>query len=166
MAANLDLFYGGDLRLATADLGGFCGNPNSPQIELNGKLAASPAVSAHPLYLNCCEAAAFDVISAQLPTPIMVRWQRFVGPPPQWPVTVDLAKLPPGWIVSLTSGCLSSQRNCQPTDLYNEGFTGTLTIAQLNFGSYQMSTCLSVNESSPHPVIHSLHFWSPTISTQ
>ncbi|MSP59467.1 MAG: hypothetical protein EXR72_03835 [Myxococcales bacterium] len=160
-----DLRFPADLRPPGSDLAAFCGNPNAARAELNGMLAASPAVSAAILPLNCCEAAEAGVISMQLPTPLLVMWRHQVGQGPAPPVMLDLANLPAGWSVSVLSGCTSLQGGCKPTDRFDSGLTGTLAVAG-NFGGYQMSTCLSVAEAggTPHPVIHSLRLWIPTTS--
>ena len=159
MAASRDM-------AASADMGAFCGNPNSARVLLNGMLAASPSVVAMPLILNCCDGATMQVISMQVATPLTLLWRHQVGQGPNPPVTLDLANLPLGWSVTLYSGCNPTQPNCQPSDQYSSGLTGTLTVAG-NGGSYQMSTCLEAIEDpgNPHPVIHSLRFWSPTVST-
>ena len=154
-----------DMAAAAPDLASFCGNPNSARVALNSMLAESPAVMGVPLYLNCCDAAYFDVISMQISTEITVMWRHQVGQGPDLPVTLDLAHLPAGWSVAVSSGCRPGQPNCQATDRYDSGFTGTLTIER-GGGGYRMSTCLEVDElpANPHPVIHSLRLWSPTVN--
>ncbi len=179
-----DLGAGGDLAspdLATAvdgavaaldlaaavDLGGFCGDPNSARIDLNGMLANSPSVSASPIILNCCDAAEIDFVSMQIATPISIGWRHQVGQGPNPPVVLDLANLPSGWSVSVRSGCVASQPNCTPTDSYTSGITGTLTIDG-NPGAWKMTACASVVEpqGNPHPVIHTLDLWTPTVTAQ
>jgi hypothetical protein len=147
------------------DLSGFCGDPASPRIELNGMLAASPAVIGHALALNCCDAAELVVDSMQISTRIAVLWRHQVGQGPNPPITLDLANLPAGWGVSIMSGCDPTLPNCQPTDIMNSGITGTLTIDG-TFAAYQMSACLQAADSAadPHPVIHSIQFWTPTVT--
>ena len=152
--------------VATPDLAGFCGNPKSGRIELNGMLAASPSVGARQLVLNCCEAAAIEVISMQIATPITVVW-RHQGGPLQNPITLDLANLPVNWSVLVFSGCSPANPPCQPTDQYDSDLRGTLSIVPLP-GGYQMSACLTVAEpgGKPHPVIHSLRLWTPPVNTR
>jgi hypothetical protein len=182
-----------DLGGSPFDLGGFCGDPNSARAELNGVLAASPAVSAtlvalnccdaatmefismqlptpivlmcSMVALNCCDAATMEFISMQLPTPIVLMWRHQVGQGPNPPLTIDLANPPSGWSVSVFSGCDPTQPNCQPSDSYSLGLTGSLTVS-FTGASFQMSTCLSAAEDNahPHPVIHSLLLWSPLVT--
>src|SRR5262249_25444212 len=125
-----DLATGGDLSRRATDLGGFCGDPASPRIELNGALANSPGVMGTLLQLNCWEAAEFDALSMQLPTPIVVAWFHQIGQGPDPPVMLDLANLPVGWRVLAESGCTSTQTGCVPSDQYTSGFTGTLSVAR------------------------------------
>ena len=140
------------------------------RVELNGMRADSPSVTAQPLYLNCCEAAELSIVSMQIAEPLVFSWRSFVGTMPSPPTTLDLAALPQGWSVSLSSGCTSLQSGCQPTDTLTEGFSGTLTIDGSLFtpGGYTMSVCLTVAEpaSEPHPVLHSARLWSPTIAAK
>lgn len=157
-----------DLRsFGGADLGGFCGDPNSPRIEVNGMLAASPATTASALFLNCCDAAELQYISMQIPEPIVFGWRHNAAAPPDLPVTLDLANLPSSWSVVVYSRCSPTQPGCTPDDTYNSGLAGTLTVSR-NGGGYQMSVCAEVSEpaGSPHPVVHTLRLWSPTITAQ
>lgn len=137
------------------------------RVELNGQRADSPFVSAQPLFLSCCEAAELSVVSMQIAEPLVFSWRRFVSGMNELPVTLDLAKLPKEWSVSLSSGCSSLQQGCQPTDTLNEGFVGTLTIDG-DFAGYEMSVCLQVAEpaATPHPVLHDVQLWSPTITAK
>lgn len=163
--ASSDMAIPGDSRSPGPDMSPFCGASNSARINLNGMLATSPAVSGSAIPFNCCDGAEFGVISMQIATPIVFAWRHQVGQAPNLPVTLDLGSLPAGWSVLLESGCVTTQSNCKPTDRYDSGFTGTLTIAG-HPGGYEMSTCLHVAETanSPHPVIHTLDFFSPTIA--
>ncbi|HZS41708.1 MAG TPA: hypothetical protein VFF06_32985 [Polyangia bacterium] len=157
-----------DLRLSSgADLAGFCGDPNSARIEVNGMLAASPAVSATVDALNCCDAAELMVVSMQIPEPIVLAWRHSVGQPPNLPATLDAGNLPQGWSVTLYSRCSPTQPGCTPDDQYTTGIQGSLTVAG-NGAAYQTSACLTAVESSasPHPVLHSLRLWIPTTATQ
>ncbi len=158
---------GADLRASNPDLAGFCGNPSSPRIEVNGMLAASPAVTATLNALNCCDSAQLEVISMQIPQPIALVWRHNVGQPPNTPTTIDLANVPSSWTVTVYSGCSPTQPGCTPTDTYTTDLAGSLTVSG-NGASYQMSTCMTATESAanPHPVLHSLRLWVPTITTQ
>jgi hypothetical protein len=86
-----------------------------------------------------------------------------MGPNP--PIVLDLANLPSGWSVSIVSGCNPvTDGTCQPSDRYDSGITGTLSISG-NIGAPQMSACASVDEgTTPHPVMHSVHAWTPPVS--
>src|SRR5262245_12617116 len=75
---------GGDLGgvvdfAARADLAGFCGDPGSPRIELNGMRADSPAVAASWLPLSCCDAVSVEWDSMQVATSITLVWRHQVG---------------------------------------------------------------------------------------
>lgn len=144
---------------------GFCSG--KARVELNGQRADSPFVSAQPLFLSCCEAAELSVVSMQIEQPLVFSWRHFVGGMNELPVTLDLAKLPPEWSVSLSSGCSSLQTGCQPTDTLSVGFVGSLTIDG-DFNGYEMSVCLDVAEpaAAPHPVLHDVRLWSPTITAK
>lgn len=153
------------------DMGDFCGNQNSAQVEVNGIVAASPAVSATPLYLNCCDGAAIEAMSQQLPatmTPVVLEWQHTLsGSGTNLPVTLDLAHLPEGWLVTVSTGCGPMETGCSLSDTFTMGLTGTLTISTDAAGNYTMSTCMTATESadSPHTVVHSLKLWAPTVTT-
>ena len=154
-------------QASSPDMASFCGDPNSGRIELNGMLAASPVVNAYSLPLNCCDAAEVDLQSAQIATPIVVMCRHQVGQGPNPPVTLDLANLPPGWSVTVMSGCLAMQPACVPTDVLSTGLTGTLTISG-NPLAYQMSLCLDGMEDPvhPQPVIHSIKLWTGVVTTK
>ncbi len=166
------LMLGGDggADLATTsspDLAGFCGDPSSPRAEVNGMLANSPAPLAKALFLNCCDAAEVSLVSMQLKEPLVLTWRHQVGSMPNLPATLDLAHLPAGWTVTLYSGCSPSQPGCTPTDSYDSGLTGTLTVSG-GGASYQMSACLSASETpaNKHPVLHAVRVWIPTQTAQ
>jgi hypothetical protein len=151
-----------DLATGFGDLGGFCGDPNSPRIQLNNMLANTPAVVGSLWVLNCCDAAALEWDSTQIAHPITLLWRHQVGQGPNPPVVLDLASLPAGWTVTINSDCNPVvQPNCVATDSYTAGFTGTLTI-----DAYRNSTvCAQVNEGgNPHPVIHNLLLWTPPVA--
>jgi hypothetical protein len=135
---------GGDMA-GVSDLGGFCGNPNTARAEVNGMLATAPLPNANLLFLNCCEAAEISLLSMQLKEPLLITWRHFVNQPPNLPATLDLAKLPQSWNVSLSTGCTTSTAGCVPSKTYNTGLTGTLTVSG-DFNGYQMSVCLSVDK--------------------
>jgi hypothetical protein len=142
---------GGDLAGAT-DLGGFCSG-SSARAEVNGMLAASPAPNANLLFLSCCEAAEISLVSMQLREPLLVTWRHFVNQPPNLPATLDLANLPQGWAVSLSTGCTTSTTGCTPTKRYESGLAGSLTVSG-DLNGYQMSVCLSVDR---------IRVWVPSI---
>jgi hypothetical protein len=146
---------------------GFCGDSNSARAEVNGMLAVSPSVTAQLAALNCCDAAELSFVSAQLNEPLVVFWRHQVGAMPTAPATLDLANLPAGWGVSLASGCTSLQTGCMPTDRFDSGLTGSLTINRTAGGGYQMSVCLGAMEAAaaPHPLLHTVRLWSPQVST-
>ena len=159
----------GDLNAPAGDLAGFCGDPASPRAALNGMLAASPAVNAVAIVLNCCDSAEIGVTSMQLSDRFFVAWRHQAGSGPDVPITFDVANPPMGWSVSLYSGCSVIEPGCVPTDRYFDGLSGTLSVSRSSGGSYQMSTCLSASESastSPHPVVHSASLWVPSVATQ
>jgi hypothetical protein len=156
-----------DLTGRPVDLAGFCGDPSSPRVDFNSFVANSPSVMARLDALNCCDAAELDVISMQIPQSLVLWWRHQVGQGPNPPLTLDLANLPAGWSVTLQTGCGPLDPGCQPTDRYDSGLEGSLTIAG-NGAAYQMSACVSAAEpaATPHPVLHSARLWAPTITTQ
>jgi hypothetical protein len=166
----LIIYDGGtsDLR-SPGDPTGFCGDPNSPRIEVNGMLAATPATIARALILDCCDAAELEYVSMQIPEAIVFGWRRYAGAAPDLPVTLDLAKLPSGWDTVVYSRCSPTQPpGCTPDDTYTSTeLTGWLTVARQG-GSFQMSVCAQISPAvgSTHPVVHTLRFWSPTVTAQ
>jgi hypothetical protein len=167
--AGADLSRAADLRLGGGqDLAGFCGDPNSARADFNGIIAASPAVMATFLPLNCCEAGELLFVSQQLPQLLAVDWRHQVGQGPSPPTMLDLANLPMGWDVLLYVGCSPmTQPGCVPSDSYSTGFSGSLSVSVTATG-YQASLCLTVDEPAgmPHTVLHSARLWTPPITTQ
>jgi hypothetical protein len=155
---NLD---GGALDLRTTSE--FCSGP--ARVELNGMRADSPAASARLLFLNCCNAAEFSVVSMQIAEPLVFMWRKQVGGPDDFPATIDLASPPSGWGFSLASGCTSLMTGCQPSDTLMEDLTGTLTVAG-DFNGYEMSLCLTATPLLSHPVLKSVRLWIPTLSAR
>jgi len=157
----------GSADQGSADLarGPFCSDVRSPRAEVNGMLAVSPSVSAHADILNCCNAASIEVISMQLTETLALRWRQAVGPTkgPN-PITLDLAQLPAGWNVSLEANC-DATGVC--ADRYTSGLTGTLTVDQPPGGVVTMSACVDVAEpnNAPHPLLHVVHLWVPSVTT-
>jgi hypothetical protein len=149
------------------DAGGFCADPNSARLALNGVVAESPAASASEVFLNCCEAGVIRVVTARFTDAIAVSWRHQLGASTtNIPVTLDLANLPPEWSVTLTDGCDPTMSSCTPTDQYASGMTGTLHIERTPSGQLRMSVCLDASEpaSMPHPVVHSLQLWVPPVT--
>jgi hypothetical protein len=151
----------------SADASAFCSDPTTPQLAVNGVVAASPAVMATANALNCCDSATIRVDTQQFSSPIFVTWRSPAGMSVGSP-TVDLANLPAGWMVSVVDGCDPLQPGCVPEDRYDTGLTGSLTIARNAAGQLLMTTCLAVAEtqSAPHPVVHSLQLWAPSVAAQ
>lgn len=156
-----------DATLPATDAGGFCADPNSARIALNGVVAESPAPSASLILLNCCDSALLRVTTARFTDSIAVVWRHQIGQGPDLPVTLDLANLPDGWSVWLVDGCEPTMSSCTPVDRYDSGLTGTLHIERAADGQVRMSACLDVSEpaSMPHPVVHSLQLWVPSVTT-
>jgi hypothetical protein len=160
---------GSDLAmLAMPDFAGntFCGG-NTAQIQLNNMLAQSPSVDARLQALNCCDAATLEWTSMQIAQPIVLAWRHQVGQGPNPPVVLDLANLPMGWSAQLFSGCNPYvDQNCMPTDRYDNGLAGTLTIDG-NFANLTMTACVSANEGgNPHPVMHNVQAWTPSVTAK
>lgn len=145
----------------------FCGSRSSPRLQLNASVAEHPATSARALALNCCEAAVVDFVSAQVEQPVSFAWFVPGGQFPSGSKTVDLAQLPSGWRVALTSGCSFGEPGCTSTDAVDGGLTGSLTVSSDGGGRYVTTACVSFREApgSPHKVIHSLDLWTPPITT-
>lgn len=141
------------------DASDFCGNPNSPRLMVNSRLSTSPAVMVTPQFLDCCEAESIQFVSMQLSNTLSLQWRVQVGSQPSVPATVDLAKLPQGWGVNLTSDC---NQIGQCSDTLFDGMTGSLTVSGDFSAGFKTSACITANESSPHPVLHSVRLWLPT----
>jgi hypothetical protein len=163
----LTISDGGASDLLSSDPTGFCGDPNSPRIEVNGMLAATPATTARAVILDCCEAAELQYMSMQIPEAIVFGWRHYAGAMPGLPVTLDLAKLPSGWDTVVYSRCSPTQPGCTPDDMFTSSLTGWLTVVRQG-ASYQMSVCAQVSPAigSTHPVVHTLRLWSPTVILQ
>lgn len=143
-------------------IGNFCSG--SARVEMNGMTAESPAVSGRLEFLDCCDAAEFQVVSAQISQPLFFAWRHQVGTQPTLPTTLDLLNLPKGWGATLYSGCSPTAPGCTPTDLLTSGFSGTLTVSGTPSG-VEMSVCLDADVNA-HPVLRSVRLWSPTIAAQ
>jgi hypothetical protein len=142
-------------------IGNFCSG--GARVELNGMEADSPAVSGRLMFLDCCDAAEFDVVSMQIAQPIFFAWRHMVGAMPTPPTTLDLTNLPTGWGATLYSGCSPAAPGCTPTDILTNGFSGTLTVGDaIPSGGYTMSVCLNASTSA-HPVLRSVRLWSQTV---
>jgi hypothetical protein len=147
---------------ADLSFGDFCSG--AARVQLDGMTAESPAVSGRLQFLDCCDAAEFEVVSAQIKEPLFLAWRHQVGNQPNLPATLDLAHLPTGWGATLYSGCSPTAPGCTPSDLLTSGLNGTLTVSG-NLGSYQMSVCLSA-VAMTHPVLQTVRLWSPTVTAQ
>jgi hypothetical protein len=164
-----DAALGGDLGLAE-----FCNDERFPRLEVNGLTAVAPSVAAREQFLDCCEAAAFEIISMQIPgevVPLVFSWRGFPGGTPS---KVDLASPPKGWSATLTSSCSIDATGCIPNDAWVTGtgandIRGTMTITRRpNGGGFVMSVCAAVSESDakPHPVLHDVRLWVPPTPTR
>jgi len=153
---------GGALSPSAQDLsiGNFCSG--SARVELNGMEADSPVVSGRLMFLDCCDAAEFDVVSQQLAQPIFLAWRHMAGIQPAPPTTLDLTNLPSGWGATLYTGCSPSAPGCTPSDILTTGLSGTLTVGAGGAAGYQISVCLNATASG-HPVIRDVRLWSQTI---
>lgn len=163
-----DLATPGDGAGAPADLAqdaGFCGAPRAARVQLNGTLSEGPATKGKALVLNCCDAATLSVTGAGLATPLTVMWRHQLTGGPDLPVTLDLARLPANWTVTLYSGCDPTTPGCVPSDRYDSGLSGTLALSRAGAG-YEMTACVQASESAaaPHAVIHALRLWAPGVT--
>jgi hypothetical protein len=155
----------GALAPAEADLsiGNFCSGP--ARVQMNGMTAESPAVVGRLMFLDCCEAAEFDVVSQQISEPLFFAWRHFVNAQPTPPTTLDLTNLPQGWMGTLYSGCSPTSPGCTPSDLLTTGFSGSLTVNGGGQAGFQMSVCLNA-ATQGHPVLRTVRLWSPTVVAQ
>ena len=55
---------------------------------------------------------------------------------------------------------------CEPADRYVQGLAGSLRIARDPSGQLVMSACIDASESAtmPHPVLHSMQLWVPSVT--
>jgi hypothetical protein len=143
--------------------GNFCNGP--ARVQLNGVTADSPAVTGRLMFLDCCEAAEFDVVSQQISEPLFFAWRHQVNSQPVPPTTLDLADLPQGWMVTLYSGCSPTSPGCTPSDLLSSGFSGRLTVSGVGQAGSHMSVCLNA-VAEGHPVLRTVQLWSPTVVAQ
>ena len=96
-------------------IGNFCSG--SARVQMNGMTAESPAVNGRLEFLDCCDAAEFQVVSMQISQPLFFAWRHQVGTQPNLPATLDLLALPKGWGATLYTGCSPTAPGCTPTDL-------------------------------------------------
>lgn len=151
-----------------SDAGGYCADGAQRWMELNGVGVSTAAVSAAPLFLNCCEAGEFRFLSARFAEALVVQWRAQAFPMPATPVTLDLAHLPQGWSVTVSAGCPATGTGCVPSDQFTEGLTGTLTLTRTaSDGSFAGSVCVAFEESSaqPHANIHRFRLSSGAVQT-
>lgn len=140
----------------------FCGDPRSPRAEINGETGGMLSVKAVSLAQDCCGMGKI-VFGGVSRDPITLNWSRQQYWAEPNPVTADLSHLPPGWSLKLSSGCSQDPSGC--TEIFLDGFTGTLSIAT-NGASSTVSLCLDVSEypGYPHGLLHRVRLWAPNIA--
>jgi hypothetical protein len=82
--------------------------------------------------------------------------------------TIDLAKPPTGWAVSVLVGCTSTVGCTSPIDSFTSGLTGSLSVMDGKSSVYDMSLCLHLEESASgsHSVVHSLDLFATHIGAK
>jgi hypothetical protein len=158
---------GADAPPDAASSAGFaCTTGVQTWMEINGVVSQTAAVSATPQFLNCCEAATIQFVSARFTDSLTVLWRVQAGPTLQLPATVDLAHLPPAWSVTVFAGCAPGTPGCMPSDQFTDGLTGTLTVDRDGMG-YRSNVCLTFAETAanPHTAIHSMRLASGDVTT-
>jgi hypothetical protein len=144
---------------------------DAPFLSVNGQTVTSPAVTAKPLYLDCCNAAAFEIDSQQLAAdavPLVFSWIAPAGAQTQG--TVDLAHAPNGWRqLELASGCPADTTfHCKKTDTWTSGLDGTLNVESTGGQATRMSVCLATEDasSSTHPVLKQVRLYVPPMQIE
>jgi hypothetical protein len=143
----------------------FCSG-DSPKMVVNGS-ASTPTVTGRIIPYNCCDGGEFVAIDQVFGHTIFVDWRAQVGPSATLPATIDLANPAQGWGVGVFVGCDVSTTRCYPApDSYDMGFEGLLQVSR-GTGGYDMSVCLHLVEpaGSAHPLLHSLDFYAPHVSS-
>jgi hypothetical protein len=130
---------------------------DDPIMQMDGKLVA----------MDCCEAGKLNLDTANYQAILSLFWSAPAGPSFTLPATIDVSTLgaASGGGLSLEVGCDPTIAGCDPADEYTSGWQGTLRIAQASNG-YDVTYCISVADSSPHPLIHSMHLYAPHVLTQ
>ncbi len=144
-----------------------CTTGSQRRMEINGVVSETASVAAMAMFLSCCDAAAIQFTSARFTDSLAIVWRVQVGSMPALPTTVDVANLPRGWSVEVWAGCSPATTGCTPTDRFDTGLTGSLTVARTDAtGTYRMNACVSFNENpaAPHASIHSLRLASGEVT--
>jgi hypothetical protein len=145
----------------SGDAGNFCGDPNSARVELNGQVATSPSVSGMPLILDCCEGGIVTFISQQLSHEVQLQWRVQAGPQPGLPATVDLAKLPQAWGVTINADCDATGKCGDSLNSLADSFSGMLTVEGDFQSGFSTSACLTATAATPHSILNAVKIWLP-----
>jgi hypothetical protein len=148
---------------------GFCFG-TAPKASLNGAPLTVLRVTGEPgPPMSCCFAPTlrFVVKSADGKTRELVAMTKyFVSSPVTLPATVDLAKLPAGWDVSVNYHPCSPP-TCSLMDHLStqeqDRFQGSARLEGPGFGKDRVTLCLTASEGKPNSQLHSVQLYASRV---
>lgn len=145
---------------STGSLASFC-QGTTPKMQENGKDNPILQVTGKGIIMNCCNAAAVTIATAQHAALFHLRWQQYGAGPS--PVVLGSKQVS----VELDLGCDPTTTTCSSStavDRYVDGFSGTIEYAYAPSGM-TVSYCVEVQEppSSPHGLLHSVRLYLPNV---
>lgn len=143
-------------------LASFC-QGDSPKMLENDKDNPIIKVSGKAIVMNCCNAAAVTLSTAQHAALYTLRWQQFgAGPSPVVLGTKETN-------AELDLGCDSTTTTCtsgNSVEHFTQGFTGTIKYEYVG-SSMRVSYCIAVTETptEPHTIVHSVKLYVPNLDS-
>ena len=152
---------GGQVNRENVPAESFCEGA-SARMEFNGA-TSSPATIGKGIALNCCEAGEVVATTATVAWQVAVTWRVLPSAKNPLPVDLDLANLPKEWTVLVYVGCDPGADCGSSPDRYTTGLRGNLHVER-NAQGYESTICITgVEETSPHPILHSLKYYAPKV---
>ncbi len=147
------------------DAGAFC-TGSAPRLMINGAEVPVMSATGKAINLNCCTSAELTLATAAYQALMNIMWRT---PALAGAATIDLASPPQGFSIEMDLGCdpaITSCATASPEERYTDGFSGTVQYGTGN-GPMSVSYCLQVAESpsQPHPVIHSMMLYAPSVAS-